>query len=475
MNFASLEFAIFMIVVFLPYWVMNHRQQNYFLLVASYVFYAGWDWRFLSLILISTVINYWVGIALQTTQDVKKRRFYFIIALTTSLGILAVFKYFGFFVDSMAVLLELFGFNANLPILSIVLPVGISFYTFQTLSYTIDVYKKEIEPTRHFFDFALYVSFFPQLVAGPIERAKNLLPQVLSPRSLTYDQFSRGTFLILFGLFKKVVIADGIAGTVNAVYGMPDPTALDITLGTYLFALQIYCDFSAYSDIARGIAKLLGFELMTNFNLPYFSVNPREFWQRWHISLSTWLRDYLYIPLGGNRHGERRTQRNLMITMLLGGLWHGAAWNFVLWGFYQGAILSIHRIFTGRQTKKPVSSSRVLSFFIYLLKVAIFFQIICYGWLLFRATSFEQISDFTTTLLFNFSFAQGVSVSLPSISALLGILLLLVLEIFQYVSRTPHFYRKWAMPLRGLLYASLLFLLVAGTNNAPSDFIYFAF
>lgn len=475
MNFASLEFAIFMIVVYLPYWVMNHRQQNYFLLVASYVFYAAWDWRFLSLILISTVINYWVGIALQTTQDVKKRRFYLIIALITSLGILAVFKYFGFFVDSMGVLLELFGFNANLPILSIVLPVGISFYTFQTLSYTIDVYKKEIEPTRHFFDFALYVSFFPQLVAGPIERAKNLLPQVLSPRSLTYDQFSRGTFLILFGLFKKVVIADGIAGTVNAVYGMPDPTALDITLGTYLFALQIYCDFSAYSDIARGIAKLLGFELMTNFKLPYFSVNPREFWQRWHISLSTWLRDYLYIPLGGNRHGERSTQRNLMITMLLGGLWHGAAWNFVLWGFYQGAILSIHRFFTGQPAKKPASSSRVLRFLIYLLKVAIFFQIICYGWLLFRATSFEQIADFTSTLLFNFSFAQGVSFSLPSISALLGILLLFVLEIFQYVSRTPHFYRKWAMPLRGLLYASLFFLLVAGTNNAPSDFIYFAF
>jgi len=472
-NFATFEFAVFLACVYLPYLVLPHRQQNYFLLIASYVFYGWWDWRFLSLILFSTAVNYFVGIALQQTQEVKKRRGYLIIALVTSLGILAVFKYFGFFVNSMVDFLELFGFKPDLLILSIVLPVGISFYTFQTLSYTIDVYKKEIQPTRRFFDFALYVAFFPQLVAGPIERAKNLLPQVLSPRTLTYDQFSRGAFLILLGLFKKIVIADGVAGSVNAVYAMPDPTALDITLATYLFALQIYCDFSAYSDIARGIAKLLGFELMTNFNLPYFSVNPSEFWQRWHISLSTWLRDYLYIPLGGNRHGKLNTYRNLVITMLLGGLWHGAAWNFVLWGFYQGGILCVHRFFVGRKTK-TVSSSQVLGFFIYLLKVVIFFQIVCYGWLLFRANSFEQIADFTAILLFNFSLTQGISFSLPPIVALLGIPILIMLEIYQYLSRTPNFYRKWPLPLRSLLYASLLFILIAGTNNAPSDFIYFA-
>ncbi len=300
------------------------------------------------------------------------------------------------------------------------------------------------------------------------------MPQVLSPRILTYDQLSRGAFLIFLGLFKKVVIADGVADSVNTVYAMPDPTALDITLATYLFALQIYCDFSAYSDIARGIAKLLGFELMTNFNLPYFSVNPSEFWQRWHISLSTWLRDYLYIPLGGNRHGKLNTYRNLMITMLLGGLWHGSAWNFVLWGFYQGSILCVHRFLVGRKTK-TVSSSSVRGFFIYLLKVIVFFQIVCYGWLLFRATSFEQIAHFTTILLFNFTNTQGISFSLPPIAALLGIPTLIVLEIYQYLSRTPHFYRKWPLPWRGLLYASLLFLLMAGTNNAPSDFIYFAF
>ncbi len=474
MNFATFEFAVFLACVYLPYLVLPHRQQNYFLLAASYFFYGFWDWRFLSLILFSTAVNYFVGLALQQTQEVKKRRGYLIIALVTSLGILAVFKYFGFFVNSMVEFLELFGFKPDLLILSIVLPVGISFYTFQTLSYTIDVYKKEIQPTRHFFDFALYVAFFPQLVAGPIERAKNLLPQVLSPRILTYDKFSRGAFLILLGLFKKIVIADGVAGSVNAVYAMPDPTALDITLATYLFALQIYCDFSAYSDIARGIAKLLGFELMTNFNLPYFSVNPSEFWQRWHISLSTWLRDYLYIPLGGNRHGKLNTYRNLMITMLLGGLWHGAAWNFVLWGFYQGGILCVHRFFVERKTK-TVSSSQVLGFFIYLLKVVVFFQIVCYGWLLFRANSFEQIADFTTILLFNFSLTQGISFSLPPIATLLGIPILIMLEIYQYLSRTPHFYRKWPLPLRGLLYASLLFILIAGTNNAPSDFIYFAF
>jgi len=468
MNFASLDFALFMIAVYLPYLVLSHRWQNYLLLMASYVFYAAWDWRFLSLIWIATVINFEIGLALQKTDNIKKRRFYLLIALIVTLGILAIFKYFGFFVSSMATLLEQFGFLPNIPLLSIVLPVGISFYTFQTLSYTIDIYRKKIEPTHHFADFALFVAFFPQLVAGPIERARNLLPQVLNPRTITYDQFTRGVFLVLFGLFQKVVIADGVAGSVNTVYALAQPSTLDIILGTYLFALQIYCDFAGYSNIARGIAKMLGFELMTNFNLPYFSVNPREFWQRWHISLSTWLRDYLYIPLGGNRHGEWQTYRNLMLTMLLGGLWHGAAWNFVLWGFYQGAILSIHRFVT----LKHDDTSKT-NLFWFLIKLILFFQVICYGWLLFRATSFAHIEQLTTTLLWGFS--SGIHFSLPSFATLLGVPLLVLLEIIQYRTQTAHFYRHWPLPLRGLLYASLIFVLAAGTSNAPTDFIYFAF
>lgn len=474
MNFASLEFALFMIAVYLPYLILSHRWQNYLLLVASYTFYAAWDWRFLSLIFIATIVNYWVGLVLPRTDDIRIRRFYLIIALSISLGILGIFKYFGFFVESMANLLVFFGLKPHIPLLSIVLPVGISFYTFQTLSYTIDIYRNKIQPTSHFFDFALFVAFFPQLVAGPIERAKNLLPQVLSPRVVTYEQFSRGAFLILLGLFKKVVIADGVGNTVNAVYNMSDPTALDIILGTYFFAIQIYCDFSGYSDIARGIAKLLGFELMTNFNLPYFSVNPKEFWQRWHISLSTWLRDYLYVPLGGNRQGELYTYRNLLLTMLLGGLWHGAAWNFMLWGFYQGSVLCIHRFFVGKN-QVITSYSSLKNLIIFLLKWMFFFQIVCYGWLLFRATSFDQIINFTGIILFEFSFSPHINFSLPPLATLLGIPLLIGLEIYQYFSGTPHFCQRWSLASRGLLYASLLFILMAGMSNAPSDFIYFAF
>ena len=266
-------------------------------------------------------------------SEVRRRKLCVVVSVVANLGILGVLKYFDFFVESAEDLARVLGADPHWLRLDVILPVGISFYTFQTMSYTLDLYRRQLEPSERFLDFALYVSFFPQLVAGPIERARNLLPKISAPRSLSFDDTTRGLFLIILGFMKKVAIADGVAPAVDSVFNSGGSvSSLDVTLGTLLFAVQIYGDFSGYSDIARGTARLFGIDLMTNFRLPYFSANPQEFWSRWHISLSSWLRDYLYIPLGGNRLGASRTYRNLMTTMLLGGLWHGAAWNYVLWG-----------------------------------------------------------------------------------------------------------------------------------------------
>ncbi|MBT8405679.1 MAG: MBOAT family protein, partial [Gemmatimonadetes bacterium] len=319
MLFNSYLFWAFFAVVLLLYRGLKHRGQNRMLLVASYVFYGSWDWRFLSLIVFSTLVDYWVGLALADPSATDRRRRRLVtVSLVSNLGLLAVFKYLGFFVDSAAALLEGLGLQANLPSLHIILPVGISFYTFQTLSYTIVIYRRKLEPTRDLLDFGLYVAFFPQLVAGPIERASHLLPQVLRPRRTTERQFREGLYCILYGLFKKVVIADNMALVVNHIFSQPPSTlnGLDTLVGVYAFAFQIYGDFHGYSLIAQGVARWLGFDIMDNFRQPYFAWSPQEFWRRWHISLSTWLRDYLYIPLGGSRTGGRT--RNVLITMLLG-------------------------------------------------------------------------------------------------------------------------------------------------------------
>jgi len=471
LSFASLQFAVFLCIVYALYRVLNHRWQNRMLLVASYVFYGAWDWRFLSLMLISTVVDYFVGLRLRDTEDGRMRRLLLLMSLVANLGMLGVFKYFNFFAGSFAELMGWFGVNVSWTTLSIVLPVGISFYTFQTLSYTIDVYRRRLDPTDRFLDFALFVSFFPQLVAGPIERASHLLPQVLAKRTITWDQTTRGLYLIAFGLFKKVVVADGVAGSVDAIYNASGVvTWADVILATYLFAFQIYGDFSGYSDIARGTAKLLGFDIMTNFRLPYFVTNPSEFWRRWHISLSTWLRDYLYIPLGGNQRGTGQTYRNLMMTMVLGGLWHGAAWNFVLWGIYQGGILCLHRPFA----KSAGEKTGIGAFLLWAIKAALFFQVVCYGWLLFRACSFEQIWTYTITLVADFG-NLATSVPMPPFATMIGIPLLLALDVFEFRTDTPQFYRRWVTPARGLLYAALLFTFLMGTSNAPSQFIYFQF
>jgi D-alanyl-lipoteichoic acid acyltransferase DltB (MBOAT superfamily) len=410
------------------------------------------------------------------SPDDRYRKLLIFASVLVNLAFLGFFKYCNFLVDSAEHALRAVGLDPTSFHLSVVLPVGISFYTFQSLSYTIDAYRRRVAPTANFWDFALFVAYFPPMVAGPIERARHLLPQLTRPRRIRLSQSLDGLVLILLGLFKKVAIADGIAPSVAAVFASSGLVShSDVIFATLLFAIQIFCDFSGYSDIARGVSKLFGIELMLNFNLPYFSRNPSEFWRRWHISLSSWLRDYLYIALGGNRLGAARTYLNLFATMLLGGLWHGAAWNYVLWGAYQGTLLAAHRLLTGgRESPEAPAGSTGARPLLTALKIGVFFLFCCYGWLLFRAHSFEQIKTFTS-LLFGFGTAGPSVISKPTTSALLGILVLGLLQFLDYRAGKLESFNRWPPALQGLLYAIVIFILVMGTSNAPVQFIYFQF
>jgi D-alanyl-lipoteichoic acid acyltransferase DltB (MBOAT superfamily) len=380
-------FAAFLLLYGL---VRNHLQaRNLLIVAASYLFYGWWDWRFLSLLLLSSLLDYAVGRALDRVEAPARRKALLVASLGANLTILGFFKYYGFFVDSLIELCRQIGVTVHPPTLSVILPVGISFYTFQSMSYVMDVYRRGIPATRSLVNFLAFVSFFPQLVAGPIERAKHLLPQFERCLTITRPMLEEGLWLILWGLFKKVALADNLAPLVDMVYEGSYWSAPMVTLGTLAFALQIYCDFSGYSDIARGTARVLGFDIMVNFRVPYAAASLREFWRRWHISLSTWLRDYLYVSLGGNRRGPARTYANLLLTMLLGGLWHGAAWHFVLW---HGAGLAVERTLAGGgQTARGQTWNRWAGWAITMLVVG-------YGWLLFRAKSLAQIADMTRGL-----------------------------------------------------------------------------
>ncbi len=344
MLFNSIAFLFFLPTVLLGIGLLPKKARNPALVVASYFFYGCWDWRFTGLLMLSTIIDYNCSLRIHASNDPIVRKRFVTFSVCANLAILGSFKYFNFFVDTAAVLLETLGFHASMPSLQIILPVGISFYTFQTMAYTIDVYRRQAVPTTNFVDFALYTSYFPQLVAGPIERARNLLPQIASPAKVTPDRISIGLILMMVGFVKKVLIADNIAPVVDPIFASPEEmSAGDLWRGAYLFVFQVYCDFSGYSDIARGVSELLGIRLMVNFQHPYVSQSMTEFWRRWHISFSTWLRDYVYFPLGGNRRGDTFTYINLMITMIVSGLWHGASWTFVVWGAMNGFYLGCER------------------------------------------------------------------------------------------------------------------------------------
>lgn len=386
MLFNSWQFLVFAALVFPLYYALPHRWQNRMLLAASYVFYGAWDYRFLALIALSTAVDYIAARGIASAGDPRRRRAWLVLSLVTNLGLLGFFKYFNFFVASATDALAALGLDPGSLRLDIVLPVGISFYTFQTLSYTIDVYRGKLEPIRSLRDFALFVAYFPQLVAGPIERATRLLPQIVERRRLSIDMLHKGVWLITWGLFKKAVIANNLAIVVDRTFASgTGATGAEYLIAIYAFAFQIYCDFSGYSDIARGLAALMGIDLMVNFNHPYAATSPRDFWRRWHISLSTWLRDYLYIPLGGSRGTRARTYTALLLTMVLGGVWHGANWTFVVWGLYHGALLAAHRrIAVDAGWRLPdTRAMRVVS-------RLVVFHLVCLGWLFFRAENLAQ-------------------------------------------------------------------------------------
>lgn len=476
MLFNTVDFIGFAVVVLAGYYSLGrlrsgHRYQNLFLLVASYYFYAQWDWRFLSLILFSTLVDYFVGLRMHATSvDVKRRRL-LIVSLVCNLGLLGVFKYYGFFVDSLVDLLAALQVPFHLPSLHVILPVGISFYTFQTMSYTMDIYRRKLEPTANLVDFALFVAFFPQLVAGPIERARSLLPQITSARRFSHKQFTDGMHLIAWGLYKKVFVADVMAGMVDPLFACNGVgySGLDLWIGIYAFAFQIYADFSGYTDIARGISKMMGFDLMVNFNLPYFATNPSEFWKRWHISLSSWLREYLYFSLGGSRDGRLRTYRNLLLTMLLGGLWHGASWTFVVWGGFHGIILIIHH-YCGRKRvsfeARPWNLRRMLA-------ALVFFQVTCVGWLIFRADSVGQIVDFGTIMATSWSTTAHTAEMLRTLISYSWLLVLV--QVVQAATGELMIMRRCALFVQLNFYLLVVFGVLEKFGAAAQQFIYFQF
>ena len=404
MLFNSVTFAIFLPLVFGLYWLSANRRvgaRNLLIVIASYVFYGWWDWRFLSLIVLSTLVDFAVGLLLGSATAKPKRRLLLGVSLATNIGLLGFFKYFGFFVQSWIDAWQVVGVHMQGSTLNIILPVGISFYTFQTLSYTIDVYRGRVEPTRNLLAFAAFVSFFPQLVAGPIERATHLLPQFFARSTFDYGQAADGLRRMLWGLLKKIVIADNLGLLVDRIFA--DPAAfsgLELWLGTCFFAFQIYCDFSGYSDIAIGVAQLFGFKLRENFLYPYFSRDIAEFWRRWHVSLTTWFRDYLYIPLGGSRGPRWQMTRNVFVIFAVSGFWHGANWTFIAWGLLN-ALLFLPLILSGRNRRYQtmVAAGALFPTLRESIHMVLTFVVTCFAWIFFRAESLSQAVGYLTHMI----------------------------------------------------------------------------
>lgn len=476
MLFNSGVFLQFLAGFLLLYWIVrnNIRWRNILIVVASNVFYGWWDYRFLLLLWISSFLDFFIGLALDNSQDPRRRKWLVGASVTGQLSILGFFKYYDFFIESLQIAGEKWGVSLNVKVLGIILPMGISFYTFQTMSYTIDVYRRELKATRNVIDFLAFVSFFPQLVAGPIERASHMLPQFGRTRIITSRMLEEGVWLCLWGLFKKVAIADNLAPMVDMVFqdeasGVAHYTAPAVILGTVAFAFQIYCDFSGYSDIARGLARILGFEIMVNFKRPYAATSIRDFWRRWHISLSTWLRDYLYVSLGGNRRGPALTYFNLIVTMFLGGLWHGAAWNFILWGFWHGFGLAGHRFIAGRVEKDQATPRPRIWVAVSWILTMLF---VLYGWLLFRAKTFQQIRSMTLALG---DFTAPAWLTSYMLNLAVYVVPLALMEFWQSRARSEDGPVASPLWVKGLLQGTLLLGILFYWEKAHVPFIYFQF
>lgn len=495
MFFNSFEFLLFFPIVFSLYWFVfqkNLKAQNLFLLLASYVFYGWWDWRFLGLIVASSLVDYWCGIQLaddskQSTVDSANwklptanwkswftgRKLYLTISLAFNLGLLGFFKYFNFFIESATDLINTIGFQANASTLNLILPVGISFYTFQTMSYTIDVYRGNLKATKDSIAFFTYVAFFPQLVAGPIERASNLLPQFFKKREFEYKMGSDGMKLILWGLFKKMVIADNCALVVNPIFdNYQTASGLELILGAVLFAFQIYGDFSGYSDIAIGVAMLFGFQLMTNFRTPYFSRDIAEFWRRWHISLSTWFRDYVYIPLGGSRVSKAKAIRNIFIVFLVSGFWHGANWTFIAWGSIHAALF-IPIFLIGKNRAHLHEGEHMIPSLKEIFKMGLTFLLVCVAWVFFRAETIDEAWGYLSRLFVNPPF--------PKNFAWFGYDLRFALVLFLALEWIGRFQFNWMSRLKGNWYRYPIYIIIAflivywGVFGEAKEFIYFQF
>jgi alginate O-acetyltransferase complex protein AlgI len=487
--FNSPTFIVFFVVVYGAYWLLRERRlQNVWLLAASYIFYGTWSWRFLTLLMASTLLDYVCALLIDRAKDSRTRRLVLSISLAANLTILGTFKYLGFFVAEAADFLAALGFDVNLPVLEIVLPIGVSFYTFQSMGYIIDVYRKKVSAARSLTEYALFVAFFPQLVAGPIQRANELLPQFRRDRTWSAAALESGAMLIVWGLFKKVVIADNLGPYVDAIYSdVPAHSGPAIATAVVFYAFQIYCDFSGYTDTARGVARTLGFELARNFDHPYISKTPVEFWRRWHISLSQWFQDYLYFPLAMRymrKGGWASKYKAHIVAMTLIGFWHGAAWTFVLFGFYWGVAIASYVYFVERFGAAPAAAPRAETALRARLRgglaIAGMFVLVCFGWILFRANSLGQVGQVLAGLLS----ADGVTAVLrPDVAPAWGLWLLvggLLVAEWLYRSRTavlaPILERgPMSQALRNVLIAGILITYLSARESASSPFIYFQF
>ena len=476
MLFNSIEFLLFLPTIFILYWFVfnkNLKYQNTLILVSSYVFYGWWDYRFLSLIFLSTIVDYVIGLNISNQSSKKKQKLLLWGSVLFNLSVLGFFKYYNFFVDSWVELFSSLGYEIkSIWTLNFILPVGISFYTFQTMSYTIDIYRKKLEPTKDFISFASFVSFFPQLVAGPIERASNLLPQILKKREFQYDQVIQGLKLILWGMFKKVVIADSLAPIVDDIFSnYQDFGGGTLWLGAIYFSFQIYCDFSGYSDIAIGTSKLLGFELMSNFKFPYFSRNIGEFWRRWHISLSTWFRDYLYIPLGGSQEGKWKSIRNIFIIFLVSGFWHGANWTFIFWGLFHSILFLPTFMFNKNRnyTSSIIAANTLLPSLKEFINVVTTFLLVTIGWVFFRSESIGDSFSYLTSMISNINIVTHLS---PKIS-----FYILVLVLVDWTQRFDE--RNLFVTFPKLIFKIFViicvFLILINFKKESQQFIYFDF
>ena len=482
MLFNSFDFFVFLFIVFTTYWLLNKKllYQNLLLLLSSFVFYGLWDWRFLILILASTIVDFIIGKEIFKTQEKRKRKYLLWLSIVFNIGLLFFFKYCNFFIDSWIDLFSLFGYTIESSwTLKIILPVGISFYTFQTLSYSLDIYNKKITPTNDFISFATFVSFFPQLVAGPIEKASNLLPQIMTVKKFNYSKCSEGLKLILWGLFKKVVIADSVGPIVDDIFAnYTSHSAPTLLLGAVLFSFQIYGDFSGYSDIAIGTAKMFGIELMSNFKFPYFSRNISEFWQRWHISLSNWFKEYVYIPLGGSKEGKLKALRNISIVFLISGFWHGANWTFIIWGIIH-ALLYIPIFYSNKNRiykNNTVAEKSKLPSLIEFGKITRTFLLVTLSWIFFRAQSISEAIAYIKQIFTNFNFEQYQH---PSGYRMIDYYIIIILfVIYEFIirkdERTPFKFKSKIV--RFIAYFLVLFsLILFFDDQIDRSFIYFQF